>query len=77
MIIQIIKLKSALTEQELLEKAHERSPKFKAIPGLVQKYYVKQEMKESMVEFIFGSRKKLCKSFFSRNWQQLFLSHIN
>ena len=41
MIIQIIKLKSALTEQELLEKAHERSPKFKTIPGLVQKYYVK------------------------------------
>lgn len=41
MIIQIIKLKSALTEQELLEKAHERSTKFRAIPGLVQKYYVK------------------------------------
>lgn len=41
MIIQIIKLKSALNEQELLEKAHERSPKFRAIPGLVQKYYVK------------------------------------
>lgn len=41
MIIQIIKLKSGLTEEELLKVAREREPKFKAIPGLLQKYYVK------------------------------------
>jgi heme-degrading monooxygenase HmoA len=41
MIIQIIKLESALTEEELLKVAREREPKFKAIPGLIQKYYVK------------------------------------
>ena len=41
MIIQIIKLKSELTEDELLKIAKERAPKFKAIPGLLQKYYVK------------------------------------
>jgi heme-degrading monooxygenase HmoA len=41
MIIQIIKLKSGLSEEELLKKAKEREPKFKAIPGLIQKYYVK------------------------------------
>ena len=41
MIIQIIKLKSVLSEEILLEKAKERVPKFKAIPGLLQKYYVK------------------------------------
>ena len=41
MIIQIIKLKTGLTEEELLKTAREREPKFKAIPGLIQKYYVK------------------------------------
>ena len=41
MIIQFIKLKSNLPEDELLSKANERKPKFEAIPGLIQKYYVK------------------------------------
>ena len=41
MIIQIIKLKSSLPEEELLKKARERVPQFKALPGLLQKYYVK------------------------------------
>jgi len=41
MILQIIKLKSNLPEDELLSKAKERKSSFKAIPGLLQKYYVK------------------------------------
>ena len=41
MIIQIIKLKSDLPEQELLKRAKVREPQFKAIPGLIQKYYTK------------------------------------
>ena len=41
MILQIIKLKSNLAEEQLLNKARERKPQFKAIPGLLQKYYVK------------------------------------
>ncbi len=41
MILQIIKLKSNLPEEELLKRAREREPQFKAIPGLLQKYYVK------------------------------------
>ncbi len=41
MIIQVIKLKSDLSEEALLKKAHERESQFKAIPGLIQKYYVK------------------------------------
>ena len=40
MIIQIIKLKSAISEEELLQVARERESKFKALPGLIQKYYV-------------------------------------
>ena len=41
MILQIIRLKSNLSEETLLNKAREREPQFKAIPGLLQKYYVK------------------------------------
>ncbi len=41
MILQFVKLKSRLPEEELLKRAKERAPKFKAIPGLLQKYYVK------------------------------------
>ena len=41
MIVQIIKLRSNLSEEALLNKAREREPGFKAIPGLIQKYYVK------------------------------------
>ena len=43
MILQIIKLKSNLPEEELLNKAKERERHFKAIPGLIQKYYVKTD----------------------------------
>jgi len=41
MILQIIKLKSNLPEEELLKRAREREPHFNAISGLLQKYYVK------------------------------------
>jgi heme-degrading monooxygenase HmoA len=40
MIMQIVNLKSPLSEEELLSKAHERAPQFRAIPGLLQKYYL-------------------------------------
>lgn len=43
MIIQIVKLKSDLDEGSLLERAREREPQFRAIPGLLQKYYVKMD----------------------------------
>ena len=42
MIMQIVHLKSPLSEDELLAKAHERAPEFRAIPGLLQKYYLKR-----------------------------------
>jgi len=40
-IVQFVRLKSDLPEEELLKRAQERKPQFEAIPGLVQKYYVK------------------------------------
>jgi heme-degrading monooxygenase HmoA len=41
MILQFIRLKTTLSEEELLKRARDRAPKFEAIPGLIQKYYVK------------------------------------
>jgi heme-degrading monooxygenase HmoA len=43
MIIQTIKFKSQLTEEEVMRIAREREPQFKAIPGLIQKYYIKPQ----------------------------------
>ena len=43
MILQYVKLRTALSEDELLEIAHERAPQFRAIEGLVQKYYVRRD----------------------------------
>ena len=41
MIMQIVKLKSLLSEDELMGIAQDRAPQFRALPGLLQKYYVK------------------------------------
>lgn len=43
MILQVVKLKSSLAEEELLKIAHERAPQFRALPGLIQKYYVRRQ----------------------------------
>lgn len=40
-IMQIVRLKTELSEEELLKVAKERESQFKAISGIVQKYYVK------------------------------------
>lgn len=41
MIIQFVKLTSNLGDAELLSRAQDRVPQFQALPGLIQKYYVK------------------------------------
>lgn len=43
MIMQTVRLRTRLSEAQLLEIAHERAPQFRALPGLVQKYYVRLE----------------------------------
>lgn len=40
-VMQIVKLKSALPEDDLLAIAEERKPQFQAQPGLLQKFYVR------------------------------------
>ena len=39
--VQIVRLSSSLSEEELVAKAKVRAEEFRALPGLVQKYYVK------------------------------------
>ena len=39
-IMVMVRLKTNLSKEEMLKRAHEREPQFKALPGLVQKYYI-------------------------------------
>lgn len=41
MIIQIVRFESELPEEAVLAVAHDRMAEFLALPGLIQKYYVK------------------------------------
>ncbi len=41
MIIQTVKFKSALSETEIQRVMEERAPQFRALPGLLQKYYLR------------------------------------
>ena len=59
MIIQIIKLKTNLTEEELLRRAKEREPQFKEIPGLLQKYYVKIDQSQYGGIYVWDSPESL------------------
>jgi heme-degrading monooxygenase HmoA len=42
MIIQTVKFKSGLSDVEVRRTMEERAPQFRALPGLVQKYYVRE-----------------------------------
>lgn len=42
-IIQIVRIKTELSEEEMFKIAKEREPMFKEIPGIIQKYYVKMK----------------------------------
>ena len=59
MIIQIIKLRSSLPEEELLSRAREREPRFSAIQGLIQKYYVKIDEGQYGGIYIWDSKDSL------------------
>ena len=40
MIVQYVKFKSSLSEDQVLQNIKDREPQYKALPGLLQKYYV-------------------------------------
>lgn len=41
MIVQMVKFKSGLPDSDIEKVIHERAPQFRVLPGLVQKYYVR------------------------------------
>ena len=41
MLIHTVEFESALTFDEVLQVAKDRKPDYEAVPGLIQKYYVK------------------------------------
>lgn len=41
MIVQIVRFKSAMSDEQVLETYESRAPRYRAMPGLVQKYYLK------------------------------------
>jgi len=59
MILQIVKLKTRLSEEELMRRAREREPRYKAIPGLLQKYYVKNDSGEFGGIYVWDSEASL------------------
>ncbi len=40
-VMQIVKIKSDLSDEEFFIIAKEREPEFRAIPGIIQKYYIR------------------------------------
>lgn len=41
MIIQIVRFKSGLREEQVIEKYNARAPRYRELKGLLQKYYLK------------------------------------
>jgi heme-degrading monooxygenase HmoA len=41
MVTLIVRFKSGMTYEELIKKSEERAPQYRALKGLIQKYYLK------------------------------------
>lgn len=55
-LIQIVRFKTTLSEEALLRVAKEREPMFRAITGIVQKYYIKLGENEYGGVYIWDSK---------------------
>lgn len=58
-VMLMVKLKSALTYDELITKVNERKPEFAALPGLIQKYYIQIDDSTYGGVYIWESKKAL------------------
>ncbi len=60
MIVQTVTFKSNLNEEEIRQVMDERMPQFRALPGLIQKYYVKiPESDEYAGVYLWDSQESL------------------
>ncbi len=60
-VMLIVKATTELSDEEFLRIAKEREPQFNAIPGLVQKYYIKIRPGEYGGVYIWDSKESLKK----------------
>ena len=60
MIIRLVKFKSALSDAEVLKKYDERAPRYRKLPGLIQKYYIKdRQTGEHGAVYLWDSMKSM------------------
>jgi heme-degrading monooxygenase HmoA len=60
MIVQFVKFPSGLSEQQVRQTMEDRAPQFRALPGLVQKYYGRErESGEFCGIYIWDSEESL------------------
>ncbi|MCK3683217.1 hypothetical protein [Maribellus sp. YY47] len=68
-IIQIVRLKTELQDEEMLKTAHDREPQFKAIPVIAQNYCMNLAHRASKAECPSGIQRNRWKSSNNRNLQ--------
>jgi hypothetical protein len=60
MFMLLVKFQSGLPHEEVLRVMHERLPQFRAVPGLVQKYYARESSTGDYVGiYLFDSEESL------------------
>jgi len=59
MIVHIVRFKSALPEQDVAEIFRARSDRYRQVPGLIQKYYLRYDSGEHGAVYVWESREAL------------------
>ncbi len=63
MIVQFVKFKSSLANDEVQRVMRERAPRFRALPGLVQKYYGLEEQSGEFTGIYLWDSEQSAKDF--------------
>lgn len=74
-VIQIVRFESELSEEAVLAVAQSRIEEFRALPGLIQKYYVKLAEPNRYGGCTSGIPWNLCLRIASRIWLPVFRGH--
>ncbi|GHF70306.1 YdhR family protein [Seohaeicola zhoushanensis] len=63
MIVQFVQFETALSETEAMAIAEERLPQFRALPGLVQKFYLKLDKPNHFGGFYIWESREAMEAF--------------
>ena len=55
MIVQIVRFSSAMDDEHVLATYHQRAPRYRKVPGLVQKYYLAYPSGEHGAVYVWDS----------------------